>query len=88
MDVEKNSTTADRKGGEQMTNTVELKNAMERSGLKYRFIAEKCGLSYQGFLNKVHNITAFTAPEIVALRNLLELSPDESEKIFFAGNVE
>ena len=71
-----------------MTNTVELKNAMERSGLKYRFIAEKCGLSYQGFLNKVHNITAFTAPEIVTLRNLLELSPDESEKIFFAGNVE
>ena len=70
-----------------MTDTSALKNVIDKSGFKIQFIAKNCGLSYQGFINKLHNRTAFTAPEIMALRNLLGLSPEEAEKIFFACDV-
>ena len=50
-----------------------------------KYIATKIGLSYQGFLNKLQNKTDFTAPEIKGLRELLCISTDEAEKIFFAS---
>lgn len=71
-----------------MTNTAVLKEVMNKSGFRLQFIAEKCGLTYQGLMNKVNNHTAFNAPEIMALRNLLNLSPEEAEDIFFASNVD
>lgn len=71
-----------------MTDTVKLRQAIEKSGFKIRFIANKCGLTYQGFLNKVNNHTAFNAPEILSLRKLLGLSPEESEEIFFTKCVD
>ena len=67
-----------------MTNTQLLRNKMEQSGYKLRFIAGKLGISYQGFLNKVE----FTASEIHILFNLLDMTEKERDAIFFALNVD
>ena len=36
-----------------MTNTERLRKIISNSGLKYSYIAEKIGLTYQGFKNKI-----------------------------------
>lgn len=66
-----------------MTNTELLRQKIDESGYKLTYIAEQCGLTYQGFMNKVNNKSDFTAPEIGILRILLKLSPEEVERIFF-----
>ena len=66
-----------------MTNTELLRKKIDESGYKLTYIAEQCGLTYQGFMNKVNNKSDFTAPEIGILRTLLKLSPEEVERIFF-----
>ena len=66
-----------------MTNTELLKQRMAESGYKIAFIAEKCGLTYQGFLNKVKNKAEFKAGEIQSLCDLLGIDKDEKEAIFF-----
>lgn len=71
-----------------MTNETLLRQKMEESGYKFRFIAKRIGITYQGFLNKAQNKTAFTAPEIQALTELLKLTLAEKEAIFFAPNVD
>ena len=71
-----------------MTNTDLLKAKIESSGYKLTYIAAKIGLSYQGFLNKINNKTEFTAPEIKGLCDLLEISIEEKEPIFFASDVD
>lgn len=71
-----------------MTNTELLKAKIDESGYKIQYVAEKCGLSYQGFLNKMNNKTQFTAPEIKTLRTLLKLSPEDVERIFFTDCVD
>ena len=68
-----------------MTNTELLRKKIDESGYKLLFIAEKCGLSYQGLMNKVNGKSEFTAPEIGKLRTLLKLCPDDVERIFFYG---
>ena len=71
-----------------MTNEKLLRAKIDEHGLKLRFVAAKCGLSYQGFLNKITNQSEFTVPEIQALRELLNLSRDEVDEIFFAIGVD
>lgn len=70
-----------------MTDTMMLREKIDLSGYKIRFIAEKLGITYQGFLNKVNNKTFFKADEICQLSQLLNLTTDEREKIFFTQNV-
>ena len=71
-----------------MTNTELLRRKIDETGYKLQFVAEKCGLTYQGFMNKVNNKSDFTAPEIGKLRTLLKLSPEEVECIFFISDVD
>ncbi len=66
-----------------MTNSELLKQRMDDSGYKLRFIAEKIGLSYQGMMNKVNNKHEFTVSEIQGLCTLLNISQSEREEIFF-----
>ena len=66
-----------------MTNTKLLRDKINESGYKLVFIAEKCGLTYQGLLNKINNKTDFTATEILALKKLLKLTSREVHSIFF-----
>ena len=71
-----------------MTNTDLLIQKMDESGYRRLYIAEQCGLTYQGLMNKVNNKSDFTAPEIKILRILLKLSPEEVEAIFFTDDVD
>lgn len=66
-----------------MTNTELLREKLEGSGYKLTFIAQRLDLSYQGFLNKINNKSDFTAPEIAMLKDMLHLSADECNAIFF-----
>ena len=71
-----------------MTNTTLLKAKIDASGYKMKYIANRIGLSYQGFLNKIRNKTDFTAPEIKSLCELLHIGTEEMEQIFFASKQE
>ena len=70
-----------------MTNTKLLREKIEQSGYKLRFIAEKIGITYQGLLNKINNRSEFRANEIQALYDLLGLTEEERVAIFFASQV-
>lgn len=68
-----------------MTNTKLLEARIEQSGKKKSYLAQKCGLSRQGFRNCVLNKAEFNAEQIKILcieLNITKLS--EKEQIFFA----
>lgn len=71
-----------------MTNTGLLRQKIDDSGYKLRFIAKQVGITYAGFLKKINNETEFKASEIAILKDLLKLTDEEFNKIFFAVNVE
>ena len=71
-----------------MTDTARLREKIEESGYRLGFIADKLGVSYQGFLNKLNNQTEFKASEIQCLCDLLHLKAREKEAIFFARKVD
>lgn len=60
-----------------------LRKKIEESGYKLTFVAEKCGLTYQGFLPKIKGERQFVASEIAVLTKLLNLTNEEMEAIFF-----
>lgn len=71
-----------------MTNTTLLRRKIDKSGYKLIFIAEKCGLTYPGLLKKIRNETEFKASEIQTLKELLNLTTEEVNAIFFAVHVD
>lgn len=68
-----------------MTNTKTLWEEIDKCGYKLRFVAKKVGVSYQGFLNKARNKSEFKASEIQGLCDLLHLSAQQKEEIFFCN---
>ena len=66
-----------------MTNTDLLKEILSDSGYKLAYVADKLGITYQGFLNKINNESEFKASEIQTLKELLNLTNKERDKIFF-----
>lgn len=66
-----------------LTNTRLLEQKIRDSGYRIEYIADKCGLSPQGFLKKRNNETEFKASEIVSLKTLLNLTDEETNEIFF-----
>ncbi len=66
-----------------MTNTNLLRKKIDDSGYKLRYVAKRLGITYQGFLKKINNETEFKASEIVILKDLLNLTDDELQQIFF-----
>lgn len=67
-----------------MTNTYELRKAIEQSGLKYKYLAEQLGLSTYGLQKKIDNVNEFKASEIEKLSDILSLSVEKRMSIFFA----
>ena len=67
-----------------MTDTVRLKGLVESSGLKKTFIAEKLGLSYQGYLKKENGKSDFMVTEVSIMKDLLRLSNKEVSEIFLS----
>ena len=82
-------TQINKKGGKKLTNKKLLREKIESSGLKIKFIVEQMGLTYQGFVNKEDNKTEFTASEISNLCEILSIkSLKERDAIFFAKDVD
>ena len=71
-----------------MCNATLLRQKIDDSGYKLRFIAKKLGITYAGLLKKLNNETEFKASEIAVLKKLLKLTDDEVNQIFFAFVVE
>lgn len=66
-----------------MTDTNLLREKIDLSGYKLRFIAKKTGITYQSLLNKINNRSEFRANEIQSLYNLLGMTENERVAIFF-----
>lgn len=71
-----------------MTNTALLRQKLDESGYKLRFIAKQIGITYAGFLKKINNESEFKASEIKGLQELLKLTDEVRDKIFFTADVE
>ena len=67
-----------------MTDTKMLRNAIEKSGLKYKFLAAELGITPYGLQKKIDNETEFKASELFILSELLGLTEKERSAIFFA----
>lgn len=67
-----------------MTNSQELKNRIASNGLMLNFVCEKLGITYATLRRKINNENEFTASEISTLTELLHLTDDERNRIFFA----
>jgi hypothetical protein len=71
-----------------MVNTQLLDAKINGSGFKIGYIVDSLGLSRFGFDKKRKGINKFRKPEIYVLCDLLHLTEDEKQKIFFADEVE
>ena len=72
-----------------MTNTKLLREKIESSGLKMKFIAGFVGLSRSGLNNKINNLRPFNQYEIEKMCVVLRItSTKEKEAIFFAKCVD
>ena len=67
-----------------MTDTQLLEAMIERSGLKKCAISERVGIRPQALRAKVAGRYEFKQSEIAALTDILRLTDDEREQIFFA----
>ena len=68
-----------------MTDSEALNKVIENSGLKLTFIARALKLSREGFYKKLNNQTEFKASEIVKMQEILNLSNEQRDKIFFSN---
>lgn len=71
-----------------MTNVKALEKVMDGRGIKRQFVANSLGLTYQGFLYKLSQRSDFTIPEAQKLVEVLRLTDDERNEIFFSKEVE
>lgn len=71
-----------------MVNTELLNNKIDASGLKRVYIARMLGISHQALSNKVNNVSPFRAAEVYVLKDLMRLSDDDADSIFFTDRVE
>lgn len=68
-----------------MTNTLLLRERIQRSGLKLQFIADQLNISRYALNNKIENKSQFKSGEIKTLCELLGIEAlSEKECIFFA----
>lgn len=71
-----------------MTNTGLFRKKVDNRGVKLKFLAETLGISPFALQKKIENRNEFKASEIDKLGQLLDLSRDEVDAIFFDRNVE
>ena len=67
-----------------MTNTTLLKSFMVREGFTMETLAEKMELSRTSMSYKINNRVEFRSSEIKKMQNILNLTDEERDSIFFA----
>lgn len=68
-----------------MTDTAKYKALVDDSGLKKKYIAERLGLSYAGYLKKENGENEFVASELGVLKGIFGLSDKQVNDIFLPG---
>ena len=71
-----------------MTDTKRLNDLIDASGLKKSYIAKEMGLSVKGLWRKITNRNEFKSGEIKKLAELLGMTNEVRDAIFFAGEVD
>ena len=71
-----------------MTDTELLKRKIDDSGYKIIFLADKVGLTPQGFYKKLKDGSDWTFSQVMILQELLRLTKEEIDAIFFNQKVE
>lgn len=72
-----------------MVDTEKLRQIISEKGLKYKYIAEKLGISAYGLQLKIDGVNEFVTSEVGALCDILMITDlEEKEKIFFAKKVD
>jgi len=61
-----------------------LRECIRKSGLRISFICDRLGLSREAFRLKMNGSREFKVSEMKILCDVLELSPDMRDAIFFA----
>ena len=71
-----------------MTDVITLEYYLKKAHITKKMYAKKLGISLQCLYNKLNNISEFKQAEIVATCELLGLSGEKRDEIFFARNVD
>ncbi len=67
-----------------MADNAKLQEIVKNSGVKKSFLAEKMGISYQGYIKKESGKSEFLAKEIAVMKDVLRLSNKEVADIFLS----
>ena len=67
-----------------MADNAKLQEIVKNSGVRKSFLAEKMGISYQGYLKKESGKSEFLANEIAVMKDVLRLSNKEVADIFLS----
>ena len=67
-----------------MTDTVNLRKAIDGKGIKYKYLALQLGLSPYGLQRKIENDAEFKISEVDKLSEILNFSIRQKDNIFFA----
>lgn len=65
-----------------MFDAIKLEEKVKASGLKKVYIADKLGITYQGYRKKESGESEFTSSEISILKDILRLTNKEIADIF------
>lgn len=71
-----------------MTDTIALRQRINDSGFKMKYLADQLCISQGGFSLKVRGRRGFYAMQIKKLCEILHISPEEMQQIFFADVVD
>lgn len=66
-----------------MTNSALFRESVARAGIKYKFLAEMLGITPYGLQKKIDNRSEFKASEIFTASEVLNLSEQDRNSIFF-----
>ena len=67
-----------------MLDSNKFDEAVQKSGLKKRYLAEQIGMSYDTFLKKTGGVVEWKVGEAQAVSKVLRISVAERNAIFFA----
>lgn len=67
-----------------MINYKKLNDKVKNSGLKKSYIAKELGLTPYGLAKKLNGVTEFKASEMANISDVLNLTGEMREEIFFA----
>ena len=72
-----------------MTDTEALEELIQSKGIKYSYLADCLGISYQALRNKMSNKSEFKGSEILILSEILDIrSMEEQKRLFFKQYVD